>query len=313
MRDKFVAGTRGSALALWQTRYVMKLLLAAWPDRIREIDEKVISTIGDRRLEQALHTFGGKGAFTEELETKLRAGIIDFAVHSLKDIPTQMATDLTLAAVPKRAAANDAFISATGISFKELPQGARIGTSSLRRTAQLLHLRPDIEPVAIRGNVQTRLKKLNEGLDAVILARAGLDRLELEAAITHDLDADEWLPAAGQGALAIQCRADDKELQELLMAIHDEKTAWEVGAERAFLAAMEGGCQVPIGARAVVEDGHLRLDGMLASLDGRKMVRMQITGDAKEYMELGKKLAEEVLDNGGQKIWEDVRATLEVQ
>lgn len=313
MRNKFVVGTRGSALALWQTRHVMALLQKAWPARVREIKEKVISTVGDRRLHQALHTFGGKGAFTEELEAELRAGTIDFAVHSLKDMPTKPAAGLVLGAIPARAAANDAFVSADGTPFEKLPAGARIGTSSLRRTAQLLHLRPDLEAVSIRGNVQTRLAKLNDGLAGVILARAGLDRLDLAARVTHDFAPEKWLPAAGQGALAIQCRADDEELLALLQAIHDEKTAQEVGAERAFLGALEGGCQVPIGARAVVKDGVLHLDAVLASLDGKQWIRRQCSGKPEAYAALGAELAAEVLAAGGQEIWEAVRASLEVQ
>lgn len=311
MKNKWVVGTRGSALALWQTRHVAQLLKELCPAQVETIEERVISTVGDRRLDQALHSFGGKGAFTEELEAALRNGEIDFAVHSLKDMPTKMAPDLVIGAIPKRAACEDAWVAKDDTGLMALQQGARVGTSSLRRTAQLRHLRPDLEIVPIRGNVQTRLRKMEEGLSGVILASAGLDRLGLSDQVTQRLPLEHWLPAAGQGALAIQCRADDTELLALLANIHDEKTAQAVGAERSFLGTLEGGCQVPVGAYATHQDGVLYLDALLASLDGTKLVRRQIQGAPTAYMELGKELARIVLDNGGQSIWEDVKASLE--
>lgn len=311
MKNKYVVGTRGSALALWQTRYVANLLRKAWPLEIQEIEERIISTKGDERLEKALHTFGGKGAFTEELEAELLAGKIDFAVHSLKDMPTKMSRGLVIGAIPVRAAAMDAFVSATGIHLKDLSAGAKVGTSSLRRTAQLRHFYPHLEVVPIRGNVQTRLAKIEEGLAGVILAKAGLERLGLGYLITHDLSAPEWLPAAGQGALAIQCRVDDQDMLRLLEGIHDFTTAQSVGAERAFLAAMEGGCQVPIGVSSLPEGAQIRLCGLLASLDGKKMIRREVCGSPMDYEALGQALAADILASGGQEIWHEVCAELE--
>lgn len=311
-RTEFTVGTRASALALWQTRYVAAQLRKAWPERISGITERVISTVGDRKLEQALHTFGGKGAFTEELEAELRNGSIDFAVHSLKDLPTLMPAGLVLGAIPVRAAAADAFVSADGTKLDDLPQGARIGTSSLRRTAQLLARRPDLQVESIRGNVQTRLKKIETGLAGVILARAGLERLGLADVVTEDLAGADWLPAAGQGALAVQCRADDTEMLALLAAIHDETTAREVGAERSFLNALEGGCQVPVGARAEVAAGRLHLRGLIASLDGTEVVRGEVKGAAADWERLGRELAAQILADGGREIWTAVQKGLEV-
>lgn len=313
MRDELRVGTRKSALALWQTRYVMRLLREAYPTREWELTEVPISTVGDRRLEQALHTFGGKGAFTEELEAQLRDGRIDFAVHSLKDMPTQPAAGTVIGAIPVRASAADAWVANDRRTLADLPAGAQVGTSSLRRVAQLKQLRPDIACVSIRGNVQTRLSKLDGEVDAVILAEAGLARLGLDDVITDRMLNDSWLPAAGQGAVAVQCRADDTELLTLLQAVHDEPTAQAVGAERAFLGALEGGCQVPVGVYAERQGDTLHVRGVLLSLDGQRAVRKEVSGAATEYRELGQRLAAAVLADGGREIWEEVRSTLEAK
>lgn len=313
MRNELRVGTRKSALALWQTRYVMRLLREAYPTRDWELTEVPISTVGDRRLEQALHTFGGKGAFTEELEAQLRDGRIDFAVHSLKDMPTQPAAGTVIGAIPVRASAADAWVANDRRALADLPAGAQVGTSSLRRVAQLKQLRPDIACVSIRGNVQTRLSKLDGEVDAVILAEAGLARLGLDDVITDRMLNDSWLPAAGQGAVAVQCRADDTELLTLLQAVHDEQTARAVGAERAFLGALEGGCQVPVGAYAERQGDTLHVRGVLLSLDGQRAVRKEVSGAATEYRELGQRLAAAVLADGGREIWEEVRNTLEAK
>ncbi len=313
MRNELRVGTRKSALALWQTRYVMRLLREAYPTRDWELTEVPISTVGDRRLEQALHTFGGKGAFTEELEAQLRDGRIDFAVHSLKDMPTQPAAGTVIGAIPVRASAADAWVANDRRALADLPAGAQVGTSSLRRVAQLKQLRPDIACVSIRGNVQTRLSKLDGEVDAVILAEAGLARLGLDDVITDRMLNDSWLPAAGQGAVAVQCRADDTELLTLLQAVHDEQTARAVGAERAFLGALEGGCQVPVGAYAERQGDTLHVRGVLLSLDGQRAVRKEVSGAATEYRELGQRLAAAVLADGGREIWEEVRSTLEAK
>lgn len=313
MRNELRVGTRKSALALWQTRYVMRLLREAYPTREWELTEVPISTVGDRRLEQALHTFGGKGAFTEELEAQLRDGRIDFAVHSLKDMPTQPAAGTVIGAIPVRASAADAWVANDRRTLADLPAGAQVGTSSLRRVAQLKQLRPDIACVSIRGNVQTRLSKLDGEVDAVILAEAGLARLGLDDVITDRMLNDSWLPAAGQGAVAVQCRADDTELLTLLQAVHDEPTAQAVGAERAFLGALEGGCQVPVGVYAERQGDTLHVRGVLLSLDGQRAVRKEVSGAVTEYRELGQRLAAAVLADGGREIWEEVRSTLEAK
>lgn len=312
MRNECQVGTRQSALALWQTRHVITLLEALPAAKGITFTTTKVNTEGDRKLQQALHTFGGKGAFTEALEAKLLDGSIDFAVHSLKDMPTKLPQGLVIGAIPQRAAVEDAFVSADGTLLCDLPAGARVGTSSLRRTAQLLHWRPDLVPVSIRGNVQTRLEKIEtEHLAGVILARAGLERLGLAARITEVLRAPQWLPAAGQGALAIECRADDEELLALLAGIHDPETASAVAAERAILAALEGGCQVPIGAASVYENDTIQVQGRLLSLDGATVIEAVQTGKCSAAASLGQAVAEEILANGGRELWTKVRAMLE--
>lgn len=312
MRNECQVGTRQSALALWQTRHVITLLEALPAAKGITFTTTKVNTEGDRKLQQALHTFGGKGAFTEALEAKLLDGSIDFAVHSLKDMPTKLPQGLVIGAIPQRAAVEDAFVSADGTLLRDLPAGARVGTSSLRRTAQLLHWRPDLVPVSIRGNVQTRLGKIEtEDLAGVILARAGLERLGLADRITEVLQAPQWLPAAGQGALAIECRADDEELLALLAGIHDPETAAAVAAERAILAALEGGCQVPIGAASVYENDTIQVQGRLLSLDGATVIEAVRTGKCSAAASLGQAVAEEILANGGRELWTKVRAMLE--
>ena len=312
MRNECQVGTRQSALALWQTRHVITLLEALPAAKGITFTTTKVNTEGDRKLQQALHTFGGKGAFTEALEAKLLDGSIDFVVHSLKDMPTKLPQGLVIGAIPQRAAVEDAFVSADGTLLRDLPAGARVGTSSLRRTAQLLHWRPDLVPVSIRGNVQTRLGKIEtEDLAGVILARAGLERLGLADRITEVLQAPQWLPAAGQGALAIECRADDEELLALLAGIHDPETAAAVAAERAILTALEGGCQVPIGAASVYENDTIQVQGRLLSLDGATVIEAVRTGKCRAAASLGQAVAEEILANGGRELWTKVRAMLE--
>lgn len=312
MRNECKVGTRQSALALWQTRHVIALLEKLPAAKGMTFTTTKVNTEGDRKLQQALHTFGGKGAFTEALEAKLLDGSIDFAVHSLKDMPTKLPQGLVIGAIPQRANVEDAFVSADGTLLRDLPAGARVGTSSLRRTAQLLHWRPDLVPVSIRGNVQTRLGKIETAhLAGVILARAGLERLGLADRITEVLQAPQWLPAAGQGALAIECRADDEELLALLAGIHDPETAAAVAAERAILAALEGGCQVPIGAASVYENDTIQVQGRLLSLDGATVIEAVRTGKCSAAASLGQAVAEEILANGGRELWTKVRAMLE--
>ena len=257
MRDRVVIGSRGSELALWQTNHIADLLRSAAPGLAVEIE--VVSTRGDRILDKPLPEIGGKGVFTEELERALRDESIDLAVHSLKDLPVQEPDGLTIGAIPERATPLDAIVARNAASLAELPEGARVGTSSLRRKAQLLVKRPDLTIVDLRGNVETRIAKVLEKreLDAAVLACAGLERLGLQDVISEVLQPDVMLPAPGQGALAIQCREDDGDLLELLAAIDHGESRAEVTAERALLQGLGGGCSAPIGA--LVQSGNDRV------------------------------------------------------
>jgi hydroxymethylbilane synthase len=265
--------TRSSALALAQAHQVRDALAALGID----CELTTYETVGDKRLDRPLNELGAKGLFTEELERDLREGRVDCCVHSLKDLPTANPPGLAVVATPLREDPRDAFVAPAGSALRsllDLPTGARVGTSSLRRRAQLAALRPDLEIVDLRGNVGTRLRKLDEGAcDGAILAAAGLRRLGLHERITALLDPPTWLSAPGQGAIAIQVRADDVEVRDIVTRLNDAGTARAVHAERAMLAALEGGCQVPIGAYV---DGE-RLFGLIASLDGRVVIRGDVT------------------------------------
>lgn len=286
------AGTRGSSLAQTQTDLIVSALRAQWP--ALEIATKIIKTEGDRKLDVAAAQLG-KGAFVKEIEFALLNGEIDLAVHSCKDVPTDPVPGLTLAAFPRRANPRDALVSRDGLALAELPAGAVIGTSSSRRRAQLLIHRPDLRVAEIRGNVDTRLRKLHDGqYDAVILAAAGLHRLGLLHRATEILDPDVMLPAPAQGALAIQARADDDATLALLQPLNDPATQAAVTAERDFLRALGGGCRVPIAAYASAEDGRLVLRGLIATDDGSEHVRGQIEGPVAEAVGLGAKLAAEL-------------------
>ena len=269
MRNHIRIGTRKSTLALWQSEYVKSELQRLYPGITVELVH--FNTKGDRILDKPLAEVGGKGLFTAELEAAMHAGDIDIAVHSLKDMPTELPDGLTLGAISKREVPFDALVSPKYKTLDQLPEGARIGTSSLRRQAQLLHRRPDLRIEVIRGNVQTRLGKIEtEGLDGVVLAQAGLKRLSLDDRITQVFTADEMIPAVGQGALAIECRSDDTEMLEILSKIDDEPTRLAVEGERSFLNQLNGGCQVPMGVYGTVEKGQLNLKALIASLDGKK-------------------------------------------
>ena len=307
MKQKLVIGTRGSKLALWQAEHIAARLRELHPGL--EVTLQRIMTTGDKILDVPLAKIGGKGLFTKELENAMLQGDIDLAVHSLKDMPTQLPPELILAAVPARTNPGDAFISPVHRTLENLPQGARIGTSSLRRRAQLLHCRPDLEIIDLRGNLDTRLQKLEtEKLDAILLAVAGLDRLGWSERITQVLPVDVCLPAVGQGALAIEARAGDREVLERLAALEDAATRQAVTAERAFLTAVEGGCQVPVGVYAPPPDpdGQLALRAVILSVDGRRRVRDTITGPAQEAAALGLELARRMLDAGGRDILAEV-------
>jgi hydroxymethylbilane synthase len=297
--DKIIFATRPSKLARWQTSYVIQRLQQAIPGLMCE--EKVITTRGDKVLDRPLPEIGGKGLFTQELEAELLAGTVDLAVHSLKDLPVEDAPGLVVGAIPERADPRDVLVSPTKETIASLREGAVVGTSSLRRQAQLQHLRPDLVIKPIRGNVDTRIRKVTEGdYDAAIMAGAGITRLGLDAHISEWLSFNAMLPAPGQGALGIQSRAGDEKIQEILSVIHHLPTALAVRAERAFLLALGGGCSIPVGAYARVEDGMLALQGVVASVDGKRIIKVSDQGGHPE--ELGQSLAHKALEQGAGEI-----------
>jgi hydroxymethylbilane synthase len=299
-------GTRGSALARAQTELVAALLAAARPEAA--LSTQVLSTAGDRTQEsgEPLPEIGGKGLFTAELERALLEGEIDVAVHSLKDLPTQDATGVVVGAVTSREDVRDCLVTRSATSLSDLGEGAVVGTSSLRRAAQLTALRPDLEIRSIRGNVDTRIRKVEAGeYDAALLAAAGIRRLGLEHAVSEWLAPETVLPAPGQGALAIQCRADDVAIRNLLADMDDPAARAETTAERAFLEALGGGCAAPVAALAVTTTTpRVRLQGLVASVDGRDVVRVRGEGDPAE---VGARLAQEALSLGADRILRNVR------
>ncbi|MGL5514929.1 MAG: hydroxymethylbilane synthase, partial [Sporomusa sp.] len=302
MKQRLVIGTRGSKLALWQANYIAGCLREHYPNV--NIELKNMVTTGDRILDVPLAKIGGKGLFTKELEVAMLSGEIDLAVHSLKDMPTELPGGLILAAVTQRLDAGDALISPEFKTLDNLPVNAKVGTSSLRRKAQLLHVRPDLTIVDLRGNLDTRLKKLAaEQLDAIVLAVAGLKRLGWDEHITQILPQDVCLPAVGQGALALEARADDAQTLAMLQFLNDEPTRQATLAERTFLAEVEGGCQIPIGVFGRLEaDGRLNLTAVIMSPDGRDVVRDAIDGMPSEAAKLGQLLAVRMLASGGREI-----------
>jgi hydroxymethylbilane synthase len=300
-------GTRASELALRQARLVERALLA------RGIRSELVTfkTTGDKKLDQPLTEIGGKGLFTRELEVALTKNKIDCAVHSLKDLPTELSDGLEIIAQLEREDPRDVLVvnRATGAeNLDDLPAGSRVGTSSLRRRAQLLARRPDLEAVELRGNVPTRLRKVESGsVHAAILAAAGLIRLEVEQRITMYLEPPDWLPAAGQGAIAIQARSDDSRMKELLLVLDHKPTSLATRAERAFLAALEGGCQVPIGALVSDLGGRPTLYGMLSDLSGRHVVRGSRELDIEQPEATGEALAVEIRSRGGSSLLVELR------
>lgn len=305
MKANLIIGTRQSLLALWQSNHIASLLRKQYPDC--QVTLKKIVTKGDRILDVPLAQIGGKGLFTKEIETELLDGTVDLAVHSLKDMPTVLPEGLCLTAITTRANVGDAFVSNKYASFSELPQGAVLGTSSLRRKAQLLAVRPDLKIVDLRGNVDTRLRKLDEGqMDAIILAAAGLERLGHADRIREIIPTTVCLPAVGQGALAIECRSNNKEVRDMLAFLNDLPTKQATDAERAFLGLIEGGCQVPIGVHAEVENDNVKIEAVIASLDGSKVLRNNITGPAANAADLGRKLGQQMLAEGGEQILADI-------
>jgi hydroxymethylbilane synthase len=299
--------TRHSSLARWQTQWVSRQLESFWPSLVCR--ELMVTTQGDIKLDHPLPDIGGKGVFTMELESELLTRHVQAAVHSLKDLPVENNPELTIGAIPVRADVRDVLVSARGLTLMELPDGARVGTSSLRRSAQLLALRPDLQIESLRGNVDTRLRKAREGqYDAIVLAGAGLARLGLEQFITEWLSLDMMLPAPGQGALAVQCRADDDETLGLLAPLEDSQTRVAVTAERAFLSGLGGGCAVPVAAYAAPQitgdTSAIELTGLVASLDGRRLLRLR--GMGPDPVLLGAQLAQEAISQGAHEILSSV-------
>lgn len=303
---KFIIGSRGSELALWQTHFVKSELQKLFPETIFNV--RIIKTKGDAVLDTALSKIGDKGLFTKEIETALLTGEIDLAVHSLKDLPTVQPAGLKIGAVSKRETPNDVFISKKYSSINGLPKNARVATGSLRRKSQLLNFRPDLEIVEIRGNVPTRIAKfLASDLDGMILAFAGVHRLKLDSHISQIVPTEIMLPAVGQGVMAIEIRETDAEIAEMLKAINDETAQICITAERAFLRKLEGGCQVPIGAMAVVQETEIVLQGFVGSTDGGKVIRNTIKGKPQQAENLGLILAEKCLQMGAAQILNEAR------
>ncbi|MFZ5610470.1 MAG: hydroxymethylbilane synthase [Pseudomonadota bacterium] len=301
MQARLVIGSRGSRLALTQSHWVRRQLMAAHP-HLRQHDIVIvpIRTKGDQITDRTLMELGGKGLFTQAIEDRLVDGRIDLAVHSMKDMPTRLPEGLALAGCPKREDARDMLLCAAASSIAALPEGARVGTASLRRAAQLRARRPDLEIAPLRGNVGTRLEKLRAGeVDATLLACAGLNRLNQAVPEGHPIALEDMLPAVGQGALALEIRAEDKATAALLAPLHDAATTWAVIAERAFLAALDGDCRTPLAAHAVVTGDRLSLSAEVLSVDGRQVFRAQRQGAARDAENIGAAAAQAIMVEAG--------------
>ena len=306
-KNKLTIATRGSMLALWQANHTKDSIERAHPGITVELLK--IKTTGDKILDVPLAKVGGKGLFTKELEEGLLAGDADIAVHSMKDVPMELPEGLHLPVICPREDPRDAFVSNTYKSLAELPEGAIVGTSSMRRQCQLLAQRPDLEIKFLRGNVQTRLRKLDDGeYDAIILAGAGLKRLEQADRITELLDITTLLPACGQGAVGIECRVDDDDVNLMLLALNDNKTQARVLAERAMNRRLEGGCQVPIGGYAELDHGVIVLHGLVGRPDGSEIISGSVSGHPEAAEELGIVLADDLLARGAGEILAEVYA-----
>ena len=293
--------TRKSPLAMWQAEHVADALRRAHPGL--DVEILGMSTQGDKIRDTPLAKIGGKGLFVKELEQRMLSGDADIAVHSMKDVPVDLPDGLHLAVILEREDPRDAFVSNDHASLVSLPAGCRVGTSSLRRQCQLADRRPDLEIIPLRGNVNTRLRKLDEGeYDAIILAAAGLLRLGFAERIRSFIGTEESLPAIGQGAIGIECRSGDARVNELLGPLHHAETAARVNAERAMNARLEGGCQVPIGGHAVLQDDVLTLRGLVGTVDGSEIVRAEASGPRDEAESIGRRVAQELLDHGASRI-----------
>ena len=304
-RSTLIVGTRGSQLALWQAEWVQRQLSAIAPDIA--VILKRIQTSGDKIQDVPLAKIGGKGLFVKEIEEALLRREIDLAVHSMKDVPSVLPEGLEIICVPEREDPRDALIAREGHSLEKLPVGGRVGTSSLRRQAQLLHVRPDLEIAVLRGNVDTRLRRVRENhYDAIILAASGLKRLGWDQEVTEYLSVDVSLPAIGQGSLGLEGRKDDVFVRDLVARLEHRPTRLAVTAERALLTRLEGGCQVPIAGYATLQGDTLTLKGLVASVDGKRYIRQSLTGSAGEAGLIGTRLAEQLLEGGAGPILQEI-------
>ena len=310
MKQKIVIGSRGSELALWQSNFIKKELEKR--NRNISVEIKIIKTKGDKILDVALSKIGDKSLFTKELEIQLLNRKIDLAVHSLKDLQTQLPEGLKLSAVSKRHPVEDVLIARKkGTTIHTIKENGAVATGSLRRRCQLLHIRPDLTIHELRGNVNSRIKKFIESeWDAIILARAGVERLNLKKYISSYINKEDILPAVGQGALGIEIHSDNKIADEILQSIHHEETYKSVLAERAFLRKLEGGCQVPIGAFAEVKSNGIYLDGMVGSLDGSLTFRKKVRGSSREPEKVGRELAKDLIKAGAGEILDEIYKNL---
>ena len=298
-------GTRGSLLALKQSTMVKETLESLWSGL--RVELHIIKTTGDKILDVPLAKVGGKGLFVKEIEDALLAEQVDLAVHSIKDVPALLPPGLEIGAIPRREDPRDVLITRSGEGLDALPSGARVGTSSLRRSAQLKSQRPDLDIRNLRGNLDTRLRKLHEGMyDAILLAAAGMHRMGWEDKISHYLDRDAFIPAIGQGAIGIELRTADVEVHQILAPVHDADTAVAVEAERSLLRELEGGCQVPIGGHAFVRGDDVTLTGLVASLDGRKVFRVTRYALRQDAEALGREVARALLDRGARQVLAEI-------
>ncbi len=306
MKQSFRIGTRGSKLALWQANHVKDLLLVKFPEL--QIEIEVIKTTGDALLSSPLSEIGGKGVFVKEIEEALLSDRVDIAVHSMKDVPSVLPEGLEISAVAKRHDPRDALISKNGLSLKNLLQDSRVGTGSLRRASQLYHNYPELRIVSIRGNVDTRIRKLKEGdeYDAIVLAVAGLERMGLGGEITEIIPTDTMLPAPGQGIVAIECRSNDVSTKMILAEINHLETEIQAVSERAFLHRLGGDCNVPAGCYATLDDDLLNVRAVISSPDGEVLIKKNVVGSRDEAKLLGKSVADKIIDDGGRKILQDL-------
>ncbi|WP_319469188.1 hydroxymethylbilane synthase [uncultured Pseudodesulfovibrio sp.] len=304
---KLVIATRGSALALWQANHIKDCLESEHPGLVVELLK--IKTKGDKILDVPLAKVGGKGLFVKEIEEALLDGRAQLAVHSMKDVPTELPEGLEVGIIPEREAPTDSLLSVKYDGLKELPEGAVVGTSSLRRQSQLAALRPDLKITWLRGNLDTRVRKLMDGeYDAIVVATAGLNRLELSAPKMEILGPPEFLPAVAQGALGIEYDKNNTEVQEMLRFLDHQPTKYQVLAERGFLTGLDGGCQVPIAAWSVLDGDRVHLTGFVADVDGSRPIRLEAEGHVDDAWDIGMKLAGQVLDAGGKEILDEVYA-----